>query len=85
MGYQIVILKYKADGVIAIGIPVAVLKFLGGFVVDAQIAAVVSVQTTDDIEHSGLSAAGRAEYRDKLILTEFDIDAVKSCHLCAAA
>ena len=50
MGNQIVALEYKADGVVAIGIPVPILILLGGDPVDDQVAGVVAVQTADNIE-----------------------------------
>ena len=61
MRNQVVTLEYKADGVIAVSIPIPVLKILCGAAVDDQVAFGVLIQTADDIEHRGFPTAGRAE------------------------
>ena len=46
---QVVGLEDKADRVIAVGVPVAVLVVFGRDAVDDQIAFIVAVQTADDV------------------------------------
>ena len=50
MGNQIVALEHKTNGVVAVGVPVAVGVFFGGNTVDDQITAVVAVQAADDVQ-----------------------------------
>ena len=55
MGNQVVALEDKTDGVVTVRIPVTVSIFLCGDTVDDQIAAVITVQTADDVEQRGLA------------------------------
>ena len=57
---QVVALKYKANGVVSIRVPVAVLVFFCGDSVDDKIPGVVAVQTADDIQQRGLSGTAGA-------------------------
>ena len=77
VGDQIVALKHKTDGVIAIAIPVPVLKTLGRAAVDDQIAAGILIQATNDVQHGGLAAAGGAQNGYKFILAELQVDAAQ--------
>ena len=49
MRNQVVALKYEADGVVPVGVPVTVLVFFCGNTVDNQVAGIVAVQSADDI------------------------------------
>ena len=60
VGDQVVALEDEADGVVAVGIPVPVRVLLGGDAVDDEIAAVIAVQTADDVQQGGLAGAGGA-------------------------
>ena len=79
MGNQIIALEHEADGVVAVGIPVPVIVFLGGNAVDDQITAVVTVQTADDIEQRGLAGAGGAQDGNKLIVPQVQTHSVQGC------
>ena len=59
---KIIALENKADRVISVAVPIAVLEILGGFSVDDKVAACVLVKTADDIQHSCFSAARLTEY-----------------------
>ena len=76
MGDQVVALEYKPDGMVAVGVPVPVFVILGGAAVDQQIAAGVLIQSADDVQQSGLAAAGGPQDGDKLALPEFQTDAL---------
>ena len=78
---QVIALEYKADRVIAIGIPVGIAVLLGGATANDQITAGVAVKTANDIQHRGLSAAGGAEDRHEFALTEVDADALQGVNL----
>ena len=58
VGDQVVALEDEADGVVAVGIPVPVRVLLGGDAVDDEIAAVIAVQASDDVQKGGLAGAG---------------------------
>lgn len=49
MGNQVIALKHETDGVVAVRVPVPVLILSGGYAVDDQVAAVIPVQSADDI------------------------------------
>ena len=74
---QIVALKNKADGMVAVGIPIAVAILLGGTAVNDQVAAGVLVKSADDVEKRGFSASGRAENRDKLVFPKLNVNAAE--------
>ncbi len=59
MWNQVVALEDKADRVVPVGIPVAVLILFRGNAVDDQIAAVVAVEAADDIQKRRLSGTAR--------------------------
>ena len=58
---------------VAVAVPISVLKGLGGTAVDDQIALGILIQTANDIEHGGLAAAGRTQDRHKFVLPELQI------------
>ena len=83
---EIVALKDKADGVVAVGVPVPVAVLLCGDTVDEQVARRVAVQTADDVQKRRLAAAGRTENGDKFIVAEAQAHAAERVYaLCAAA
>jgi hypothetical protein len=77
MRNQVIGLKNKSDGVIAVSVPVRVREALCRFVVDDQVPGAVMIQAADDIQKRRLSAAGMAEDSDELALSEFKIDALE--------
>ena len=68
---QVVALKYKTDRMIAVSVPIPILKILRGAAVDDQIALGILIKATDDVEHRGFSAPGRAENGHKIAVPEF--------------
>ena len=70
MRNEVIALEDKADGVVAVAVPVGVGKVLRRLAVDDEIAARIVVKTADDVEHRRLAAARMAEDGDKLALTE---------------
>ena len=81
---QVVGLKYEADRVIAVGIPVPVLVFFGRDAVDDQVAAVIAVQSADDIEECGLSRTAGTEDGHELVVPQIQRDVVEGNLLEAA-
>ena len=78
---EVIALKDKADGVVAVGVPVTVVIFLRGAAVDDEVAGGVAVEPADDVQQRGLTAAGLAEDCNKLILAEGDVDALERLDL----
>ena len=74
---QVIGLKNKADGVVAVGVPVGVRKILGGFPVDHQVAGGILVKTADDVQKRCLAAAGVTQYGHKFALPKFQINALQ--------
>ena len=74
---QIVALEHKADGVVAVGIPIAIGVFPRGNTVDDQVAAVVAVQTADDVQQGGLAGTAGAEDGDKFAVAQVQTDIVQ--------
>ena len=79
VGDEVVALEHKADGVVAVGVPVAVGVLFGGDAVDDEVAAVVPVQTADDVQQGGLAGAAGAKDGDELAVAEVQADLVKGC------
>ena len=67
VGNEVVALEYKADGVVAVGVPVPAAEGPGGFAVDDQVAAGVLIQTADDVQQGGFPAAGGPQNGDKFV------------------
>ena len=79
-------MKNKADGVVAVGVPVSVAVLLCGDTVDEQVACRIAVQTADDVQQRRLAAAGRTENGDKFIVAKAQAHAAECMYaLCAAA
>ena len=78
---EVVALKDKADGVVAVCVPVAVVVLLRGAAVDDKVAGGVAVQTADDVQQRGLAAAGLAQDRNELALAKGDVDALERLDL----
>ena len=74
VGDQVVALEHKSYRVVAVRIPVPVLKGFGGAPVDDQIAVGILVQPADDVQQSGLATARRAQDGDELRAAELDAD-----------
>ena len=71
---QVIALEDEADRMVAVGIPVAVFVILGRAAIDHKVAFGVLVETTNDVEHRGFTAAGGTEDRDKFVFPKLQID-----------
>ena len=80
MGNQIIALEHEADGVVAIGIPIAVAEFLGGAAGNQKIAAGILIQPADNVQQRGFPAAGRAQNRCELAGTKPQINPPQGLH-----
>ena len=77
VGDQVVALEYKADRVVAVGIPVAIGILFGGDPVDDQIAVIVAIQSADDIQEGGLTGTAGTEYRYKFVVAQTERHALE--------
>ena len=85
VGDEVVTLEYKADGVVAVGVPIAVLELLGGGTVNNQIALGIAVQTAHDVQQGGLTASGLTQDGHKLAVAEGEGNPVQCLHRVVAA
>ena len=74
---EVVALEHEADGVVAVGVPVAVGVLFGGDAVDDEVAAVIAVQAADDVQQRGLAGAAGAEDGDEFAVAKVQTDLVK--------
>ena len=72
---EVVALKDKADGVVAVCVPVAVVVLLRGAAVDDKVAGGVAVQTADDVQQRGFSGTGRPQQYTNLAFFNADVNA----------
>ena len=67
---EVIALEDKADGVVAVAVPVRIRKVLRRFAIDDKVAARVLIQPADNVQKRRLAAARMAEDGDKLALAE---------------
>ena len=77
VGDKVIALEHETNGVVAVGVPVAVGVLLGGDAVDDQVTAIIAVKAADDVEQCGFAGAAGAQDGDKLIVTEVQADIVE--------
>ena len=77
MRNQIITLENKSYRMITIRIPVSVFIFLRWYSIDDQISAVISVQTTNDIQKRCLSRTTRSQNSNKFIISEIQTDIIQ--------
>ena len=70
MGNEVICLKDETDAIVSVGVPVAIAILLGGNAIDEQVARIVMVEPTDDIEHGRFARARRSQNGDKFIIAE---------------
>ena len=74
MRNQVIALKYKADAVVAVCVPVHVFEVFCRLAVYNQVAAVVAVQAAYDIEHGRFARTAFAQHSRKFARPECDAD-----------
>ena len=60
MGNEVVCLEDEADAIISVGVPVPIAVLFGGDAIDEQVARIVMVEASDDIEHGRFARTRRA-------------------------
>lgn len=79
VGDQVIALEHKTDGVVSVRVPVAVGVFFGGDAVDDQIAAVVAIQTADDVQQGGLAGAAGPRMATNSLSRRFRLTLFSAC------
>ena len=74
---EVIALEHKADAVVAIGIPIAIVKVLGRDAVDEQVARVKVVESADNVEHRGLTRPRRSQNGHELVIAKSQAHAVE--------
>ena len=73
-------MEHKADAVVAVGIPIAIVKVLGRDAVNQQVAGIEMIEPTDNVEHRGLARARGAQNGHELVIAKRQAYVVE-CHL----
>ena len=77
VGDKVIALEHETNGVVAVGVPVAVGVLPGGDAVDDQVTAIIAVKAANDVEQCGFAGAAGAQDGDKFIVTEVQADIVE--------
>ena len=77
MRNEVIALEHKADAVVAIGIPIAIVKVLGRDAVDEQVAGIEMIKSTDNVEHRGFTRARGAQNGHELVIPKRQAYAVE--------
>ena len=70
MRNEVIALEHKADAVVAIGIPIAIVKVLGRDVIDQQVARVKVVESADNVEHRSFARARGTQNGHELVIAK---------------
>ena len=81
VGDEVVALEHEPDGVVPVGVPVPVLKVLGGAAVDDQVPRGVLVQAAHDVQQGGFAAARGAQDGHEFPAAELEADAPQGLYL----
>lgn len=74
---KVIALEHKADAVVAIGIPIAIVKVLGRDAVDEQVAGIEMIESTDYVEHRSFARARGAQNGHELVIAKRQAHAVE--------
>ena len=77
MRNEVIALEHKADAVVAIGIPIAIVKVLGRDAVDQQVAGIEMIEPTDNVEHRGFTRARGTQNGHELVIAKRQAYAVE--------
>ena len=70
MQNEVIALEHKADAVVAIGVPIAVVKVLSRNTVDQQVARVKVVESADNVEHRGFTRTRGTQNGHELVVAK---------------
>ena len=67
---EVIALEHKADAVVAIGIPIAIVKVLGRDTVDQQVAGIKMIKPADNVEHRSFARARGTQNGHELVIAK---------------
>ena len=70
MRNEVIALEHKADAVIAVSIPIAIVKVLGRNVIDQQVAGIEMIEPTDNVEHRGFTRTRGTQNGHELVIAK---------------
>ena len=70
MRNEVIALEHKADAIVAVGIPIAIVKVLGRNAVDQQVARVKVVESADNVEHRSFTRARGTQNGHELVIAK---------------
>ena len=77
MRNEVIALEHKADAVVAVGIPIAIVKVLGRNTVDQQITRIEMIEPTDNVEHRSFTRARGTQNGHELVVAKSQAYAVE--------
>ena len=77
MRNEVIALEHKADAVVAVGIPIAIVKILGRNTVDQQVARIEMIEPTDNVEHRSFARPRRSQNGHELVIPKRQAHAVE--------
>ena len=70
MRNEVIALEHKADAVVAVGIPIAIVKVFGRNTVDQQVARIEMIEPTDNVEHRSFTRPRRSQNGHELVIAK---------------
>ena len=77
MRNEVIALEHKADAVVAVGIPIAIVKVFGRNTVDQQVARIEMIEPTDNVEHRSFARPRRSQNGHELVIAKRQAHAVE--------
>ena len=77
MRNEVIALEHKADAVVTIGVPIAIVKVLGRNTVDQQITGIKVIESTDNVEHRSFTRARGTQNGHELVVAKSQAYAVE--------
>ena len=77
MRNEVIALEHKADAVVAVGIPIAIVKVFGRNAVDQQVARIEMIEPTDNVEHRSFARPRRSQNGHELVIAKRQAYAVE--------
>ena len=77
MRNEVIALEHKADAVVAIGIPIAIVKVLGRNTVDQQVTGIEMIEPTDNVEHRSFARTRGTQNGHELVIAKRQAHAVE--------
>ena len=77
MRNEVIALEHKADAVVTVGIPIAIVKVLGRDAVDEQVTGIEMIEPTDNVEHRSFTRPRRSQNGYELVIAKSQAHAVE--------